>query len=290
MTRKVFIAGGTGVLGRRVVPLLLAAGHDVTMNVRNDDAGEVASKAGAKPLTVDLFDKAAVGEATQGCDAVVNIATAIPTGAAAGLKRGWALNDRLRTEAAQNLAAATPAGAQYVGESLTFPYVDSADRWIDEATERTYSSATESIKATEAAAAAASGASLRFGMFWAEDSAHNAQLLAFARRGIFALPGNAEAYSSWIHVDDAAAAVVAALDAPPGVYNVAEPDPVRRVDHMAAVAAALGKSRLRGLPPLVVKLGGPPVEALARSQRISSAALGNSVSWEAQHKIVDTWD
>ncbi len=292
MSRKIFLAGGTGVLGRRVVPLLLDAGNAVTVNVRNDHAAAAAKTAGAHPTTVDLFDRAAVADAVAGHDAVINIATAIPTGAAAARKKGWALNDRLRTEASANLAAAVaalPAGARYVGESITFPYIDEADRWIDESVERTYSSATESVADAEAAAIEAGGVALRFAMFWADDSAHNHQLLSLARLGIFALPGALDAYSSWIHIDDAAAAVVAALEAPTGIYNVAESDPVRRADHLSAVAASLGKRRLRGLPSFFVTLGGPPVEALARSQRVSSAALSAATSWQPRHNIVDAW-
>ncbi len=289
MTRKIFLAGGTGVLGRRVVPLLTAAGHEVMMNVRNPVAASEATAHGAQSVTVDLFDADAVAQAVDGAEAIINIATAIPTGASAGFKRGWAMNDRLRIEAAANLASALPTGARYVGESITFPYVDGGDGWIDESTDRDYSSVTESVRESESNAIEAGGVSLRFAMFWAADSAHNAQLRGFARRGIFALPGASEAYASWIHIDDAAAAVVAALDVPAGTYNVAEAQPSRRVDHMAAIATSLGRKRLRGLPAALVKLGGPPVEALARSQRVSSRALAEACSWEPQTNIVDIW-
>jgi len=290
MNRKIFLAGGTGVLGRRLVPQLIGAGHQVTLNVRNDDAEATARRAGAEPIRVDLFDATAVTDAARGSDAIINVATAIPTGASAAVRRGWAMNDRLRTEAAANLAGAANAiGAHYIGESITFPYSDAADQWIDESVERSYSSATESVAAAESSAEGASGVILRFAMFSADDSAHTRQLLSLARLGILALPGAPNAFVSWIHIDDAASAVVAALDAPAGVYNVAEANPARRADHMQALAAALGRKRLRGLPPLVVSIGGPPVEAVARSQRISSRAFSEATDWEPRHDIINTW-
>lgn len=289
MSAKVFVAGGTGVLGRRVVPLLVAAGHQVTVNTRNDVAADAVRRARATPVTVDLFDAAAVATAVEGHEVVVNVATAIPTGASAARKSNWATNDRLRSEAAAHLASATPAGGRYIGESITFPYADRAAGWIDEAVPRDYSTATESVAAAEAAAQDAGGVALRFAMFWAADSAHNGDFLSAARRGIFALPGSPDAYLSWIHIDDAAAAVVAAIDAPPGIYNVAEPEPAPRAEHMNAVAKALGRKRLRGLPNLFVKIGGPPVEAMARSQRISSEALAAVSDWQPRHRIVDLW-
>lgn len=125
---KIFLAGGTGVLGRRVTPLLVSAGHDVTVNTRSDVAAATIRAAGATPVTVDLFDRAAVSEAVEGCDTVVNIATSIPTGGSAALKRNWAMNDKIRTEASANLASAPPNGGTYVGESITIPYIDSGDR------------------------------------------------------------------------------------------------------------------------------------------------------------------
>jgi nucleoside-diphosphate-sugar epimerase len=289
MSARVFLAGGTGVLGRRVLPQLLAAGHDVTANCRQPEVAARIESSGATPVTVDLFHAAAVQEAVDGHDVVVNIATAIPTGIRAGLPRAWGTNDRLRNEAAANLAAATPKSGRYVGESITFPYVDFGDQWIDESVARDYSRATESCRAAEASALAADGVVLRFAMFWAEDSAHNEELLAVARRGLFGLPGAVEAYASWIHIDDAAAAVVAAIGVKPGVYNVVEANPQPRSAHIAAIAAALGRRRLRTLPGALVKLGGPPFEAMARSQRVSSAALADASDWTPTQSIVDLW-
>jgi len=293
MSRKIFVAGGTGVVGRRVVPLLVAAGHHVIVNTRNPDAAHHVREIGAEPVTVDLLVPDLVAGALQDRDAVVNMATAIPTGGSAARRGGWAMNDRLRTDAATNLADATPAGARYIGESITFPYIDGGDAWIDESVDRTLNWTSASTEVAESAALRAgggdSGVVLRFAMFWAQDSAHNDALLGAARRGLFPLPGPPEAYASWVHIDDAAAAVVAALDAPPGVYNVAEPDPARRHDHMRALAAAVGRRRMRGLPAVVAAIGGAPLEAMARSHRISSNALTEVTAWNPVQHVIEHW-
>ena len=170
MTEAVFVAGASGVLGRRVVPALVAAGYAVTANVRNEAARRAAAAAGAATATIDLFDASATGRLGDEHDAVVNVATSIPTGFSATRRSGWAMNDRLRTVASANLAAAVarPAG-RYVGESITFPYVDSGAEWIDESVERTYFWGNTSCVDAEAAAsnvtnAGGHGVALRFAM------------------------------------------------------------------------------------------------------------------------------
>jgi len=293
MSARVFVAGATGVLGRRVVPALVAAGCSVTANVRNPDARRALETAGAQPVTVDLFDSQATGEVGAVHDVIVNVATAIPTGASALRSSAWAMNDRLRTEAATNLAAAS-AGGRYIGESITFPYIDSGDAWIDEAVERVYFSGNASSADAEAAAnsvtsGGGAGVALRFAMFFADDSAHIATYRSMARRGLFGLTGRPEAHISFVHVDDAANAVVAALDVPPGVYNVAEPDPVTRAVHSSAMAAAAGRQRLRGVPSAMLRLGGSALDSVSRAHRISSDSLGAVSDWEPRIKVIDKW-
>lgn len=291
---RIFVAGGTGVLGRRAVPALLAAGHEVSVNSRNDAARQRLLDVGAVPVVVDLFDRAAVEAAAGDHDVVVNLATSIPTGVRSVRPSAWSMNDRLRTDAAANLAnAVRRAGGRYVGESITFPYVDSGAEWVDESTARTYFSGNSSVVDAEAAAAAVTdaggvGVALRFAMFFADDSAHIATYRNIAR-GVFGLTGRPDSHISFVHVDDAAAAVVAALDAPPGVYNVAEPEPSRRVDHQRAVTRAVGRRRVLAVPASLSKFGGSALDSVSRSQRISSAKLTGATGWRPQHHVVDHW-
>ncbi|MFK8022547.1 MAG: NAD-dependent epimerase/dehydratase family protein [Ilumatobacter sp.] len=295
MTSRVFVAGATGVLGRRVVPALLAAGCEVTANVRDDEARRAAEAAGARTATVDLFDLAATARLADDHDTVVNIATAIPTGTSAAFRRGWRTNDRIRSEASANLAGSMAAsGRRYIGESTTFPYVDSGDAWVDETAACAYFWGNESCRDAEAAAHAVTeaggvGVALRFAMFFAADSAHVEHIRALARRGLFALPGSANDIMSWIHVDDAAAAVVAAIRAPAGIYNVAESDPAPRGSHAVALARSVGRERLRVMPAGAVRIAGESIESLARAQRISSNRLTEATGWSADHDVVGMW-
>lgn len=295
MKRRIFVAGASGVLGRRVVPALIEAGHDVTANVRDDAARKTAEASGATTATVDLFDRAATGRLGDDHDAIVNVATSIPTGASSARRSGWAMNDRLRSEASHCLAAAmAKTGGRYVGESITFPYVDGGDDWIDESQPRAHFWGNQSCVDAEAAAdsvtqAGGAGVALRFAMFFADDSDHVRMIRTIAKRGFFGPPGSPDGWMSWIHIDDAAAAVVAALDAAPGTYNVAEPEPARRRDHAAALARSVGRSRLRHIPGPIARLGGAGLTSLARSQRISSSALTAATGWTPVRSVVDAW-
>jgi nucleoside-diphosphate-sugar epimerase len=293
MGQRVFVTGATGVLGRRVIPRLVESGHQVTAVARSKEKAETVRAAGGTPIEVDLFDRSALRTALEGHDSVAQLATNIPTGPAAADPAAWRINDSLRREAAPAIAgAATDVGVRrYIQESITFPYVDSADRWIDEQYERTYNSANESVAAAEAAAAGVTAAGgvgivLRFALFMAPESAHTKGFYSAAQRGLFALVGDLEGYVSFIHMDDAAAAVVAALAVPAGTYNVAEPDPVRRSAHRDVLAITVGRSQLEPVPD---PLAGSGTNVLARSHRISSQHLCDVSSWAPIVHCIDQW-
>jgi uncharacterized protein YbjT (DUF2867 family) len=118
--KKILVTGATGVIGRRVVPALVQAGHQVNAVARAPEKAAAITNAGAQPATIDLFNADAVATAVADRDAVIHLATNIPLGAATARKSAWKTNDRLRTEAANNLASAViDAGAgTYVGESI----------------------------------------------------------------------------------------------------------------------------------------------------------------------------
>ncbi len=290
--QKVFVTGATGVLGRRLVPRLVEAGHDVTAVVRSEEKAVAVRAAGATPIEVDLFDRSALRAVLQGFDSVAQLATNIPTGRAAAEPSAWQVNDSLRGQAAPTIAgAAIDAGVErYIQESITFPYVDGADEWIDETYQRDYNPATESVATAEAAAGSVTDAGgigivLRFAMFMAPDSAHTTGFYSAAQRGLFTLIGDLDGFVSFIHMDDAAASVVAALEAPAGTYNVAEPDPVRRSAHYEALADAVGRCQLDPIPTPA----GTGAASLARSQRISTRHLRNVSSWTPTVHCVDQW-
>lgn len=282
---SVFVAGATGVLGRRVVRQLTAAGHDVVAVARSDAKAAQLRSAGARPVTVDLFDPGAVRTAVAGSDVVMNLATAVPPSQKALLPGAWATHDRLRTEASRNLVdAALDAGAvRYVQEALSFCYPDRGEAWIDESAPLDVPTYATSVLAAEAQAqrfttavgADGAGVALRFGLFYAADSQQVRDLLAVALRGLWLLPGSASQFTSWIHVDDAAAAVVASLGLPSGAYNVVEDVPSTNAGLLEVLGQLLGR-RVRQLPAW---LGLGPLALQTRSLRVSNAKLRAASSW-----------
>lgn len=296
MGQRVFVTGATGVLGRRVVPLLVEAGHRVTAVVRTAEKAAAARAAGATPLEVDLFDGAAVREAIAGHDAIAQLATHIPTGPTAALRSAWHANDRLRGVAAPTIAAAAvEAGVgRFIQESITFPYLDGGHEWIGEQHERVYYWGNECTVTAESAAAQVTtaggvGIVLRFALFMAPDSAHMHGFISAARRGLFTLVGTPDSYVSFVHIDDAAQAVMSALNAPPGTYNVAEPEPLRREAHRDTLAQVVGRRRLQPVPSLVVRAGGDAADSVARSHRISSQHLREATGWAPTIQCIDRW-
>ncbi|MBK5333579.1 MAG: NAD(P)H-binding protein [Ilumatobacteraceae bacterium] len=296
MSQKVFVTGATGVLGRRVVPALVGAGHAVTAVVRSEAKASAARAAGATPVHVDLFDRDAIRAAIASHDCVAHLATHIPSGPSAVRKAAWRINDTLRRDAAAAIAGAVvDAGiGRLIQESITFPYVAGGDQWIDESWERVYYWGNQSTVDAEAAAASVTAAGgtgivLRFAMFMAPDSAHMQSIFGAARRGLVALLGAPDSYISFIHIDDAAAAVIVALEAPAGTYNVAEPDPVRRSTHCDMLGEVVGRSRLRPIPTLVERAGGDATASIARSHRITSQHLQDVGTWSPTIHCVDRW-
>jgi nucleoside-diphosphate-sugar epimerase len=295
---RIFLAGATGVMGRRLLPLLAAGGHEVVALARGEAGRALVRGTGAEPVAVDLFDPAALREAVAGCDAVVNMATRIPVGPQAALRGAWRENDRIRSEGSRNLVdAALAAGAtRYVQESIVFPYRDQGAAWITE--DAPVELEFQLFSAIEAEAQAArftaqsgergTGVALRFGMFLDEDSGHTRDAVKMLRRRQSPLFGALDAYAASVMVRDAARAVVAALDAPAGLYNVVDDEPLTRRDHLAAAAAAFGLATPRPLPEAIGKL--PRVRVLARSQRVSNAKFKEATGWAPEyHSAREGW-
>jgi nucleoside-diphosphate-sugar epimerase len=278
---RVFVAGATGVLGRRAVAALVGAGHEVTAVARSAAKAELVRTLGATPVEVSLFDRDALRAAVAGHDAVCNLATHIPKLTRAADPRAWDENTRIRTEASRNLVdAALAAGATtYVQESIAFLYGAHGSDWVAaDTTPITDSPFSEPVRAAEAetarfAAAGGRGVVLRFGAFVAPESHHTLATLRSARRGIGIEPGKPDDWFPAIDADDAATAVVAALDAPSGTYDVVD-DPIARRDARAALAAAVGRRKLRTMPS-PKRVVGP----LADSQRVSSRRFREVTGW-----------
>jgi 2-alkyl-3-oxoalkanoate reductase len=283
---RVFVAGATGVVGRRLIPLLVDAGAAVTAVARTNAKAAQLKKQGATPKKVNLFDPAAVEAAVAGNDAVINIATKIPTGMKMFLPGAFNENIKIRTEASQNLASAAIAARArvFIQESFAPAYPDRGDEWIDESVLIEPSSYVRSVADAESAAAeftrsGGAGVVLRFSFFYGPQSPQSADMVKYVRRGLAPLPGGGDAYMSTLWIDDAASAVVAALSVPAGVYNVTDDVPMRRREAFDLLADALGVKHPRTLPRWASRMMGSLGDTIGRSQRISNAKFRQSANW-----------
>jgi nucleoside-diphosphate-sugar epimerase len=276
----IVITGATGVVGRRAVRELVAAGHRVTGVTRSARGGRLLEQLGAVAIEADVFDERSMIAAFAGADAVVNLLTHIPPADRMAAPGAWDENDRLRREASAVIArAAQAAGAErLVQESLAFVYADGGEAWLDEGARVAGGGSTATALDAEAHAAvlfAGDTVVLRFGLFIGPDSALTLANVENARAGISPSVGRRDAYRPTLWLDDAATAVAAALEVPAGIYNVADDDPPTRAEIDAALAAAVGRRALR--PP--VDEVPRALEPVARSQRVSSRRLREASGW-----------
>jgi nucleoside-diphosphate-sugar epimerase len=286
---RVFVAGGTGVLGRAAVRALAGAGHQVRATARGSEKASLVHRLGAEPVEVDLHDPGAVRRAVAGCQAVLRLTTRIPPTAEMGRPEAWGETNRLRTEGARVLVDAALAGRVkvYVHESIVFVYADAGPAWImeDGPTDAAGSPVLEAAVAGEEEAvrftrAGGRGVVLRFGRFYGPDEPFTLETVARARAGTLDIVGDGDNYTSWIYVADAGRAAAAALDAPAGVYNVCDDAPVPLADYMATVAAALGTPPPRRRPaPDGPGSAGAARADQRRSLRVSNARFKAATNW-----------
>ena len=294
---RVFLAGATGVIGRRVVPLLVAAGHRVTAVGRAPDKRAALERAGAAAIELDLFDLAAVGRAVAGHDVVINLATHIPPSARAFVPGAWRENNRMRRLASHNLATAvlSSGAGRFIQESFAPIYGDAGDRWIDEDAPVRVARYNRAVLDAEAAAApvtrdGGTGVVLRFAYFYGADSDFTQDAIRYVRRGRAPVLGSPNGFISSIAHDDAAAAVTAALAVPAGTYNVSDDRPVRRREFADALADALGVPPPKFFPRWLAVLAGSLGETLARSQRIANRKLRAASGWAPRYpSVLEGW-
>jgi nucleoside-diphosphate-sugar epimerase len=291
---KVFVTGATGVIGRRAVPLLVAAGHAVTAVERSCVGAAHIAHVGAQPIELDLFDARAVRAAVAGHEAVINLATHMPETTLKMLLPGaWSQNDRLRSEGARNIAEAALAGGaqRLIQESFAPVYPDRGERWIDErvpiAPERYNRTVADAERAAERfTQAGRSGIVLRFAAFYGPDAMQLTDLVRALRLGIAPLPSSPAAYISSISHDDAAAAVVASLSAPAGAYNVSDDEPLTRRAYFDTLARLIGAPPPRIPPAWLAPLLGSAGRLMARSQRIANRKLRAATGWAPKYPSV----
>lgn len=291
---NVFLTGSTGVVGHRLVPLLLRSGHTVTAVAHRPETLGDLEQQGARAVVVDLFDAETVRRAVSGHDVVVNLATHIPASTLQMfLPGGWRENDRLRREASAVLVdAALVAGVhRFIQESFAPVYPDRGDSWIDETTPIEPVRYNRTIADAEAATERFSdqggtGVVLRFGAFYGPDAYQTLDMMRWVDKGWAPMPGPRGAYLSSISHDDAATATAAALSVPAGTYNVVDDEPVTHEVFFETMAAALQVAPPRFPPPWLTVFFGSMGEMAARSTRIANRKLRAHSDWSPKYPSV----
>jgi nucleoside-diphosphate-sugar epimerase len=293
---RVFLAGATGVIGRRLVPQLLAAGHQVTGMTRSPVKGAALREHGAQVAIADALDGAAVRDAvaTARPDAVIHQLTSIPARIdPRKMQRDFALNDRLRTEGTRILiAAAREAGAtRIVAQSIAFAYAPGPPGTIHHEDDPLHLEAPEpfrrsarAIAELESTVIGAGGVVLRYGYFYGPGSAisRGGSLCQDVARRRMPIVGRGQGVWSFIHVDDAALATVRALETgATGAYNVVDDEPAPVAQWLPALAQALGAPRPLRVPAWVARLvaGSYGVQTMTRAQGASGERAKRELGW-----------
>lgn len=290
VTVRVFLLGGTGAIGSHALPALVAAGHEVSALARSSDKAAAVRATGATPVEVSMFDRGALEEAFRGHDAIVNLATSMPTMATFVFRRAWRPTERVRIEgSAAVVDAALAAGVpRLVQESVSMVYPDRGDAWIDESVEPdSYPNARGNLaaeaSATRFSEAGGIGVVLRLGLFYGPGARHSEQFLSLARRHVVPLVGRRDSYLSSIHMVDGGTAIVAALLVPAGTYNVVDDEPLTKRDYADALAAAASTRPWARGPGRLAFLLGERMASLTRSMRVSNRRFRDASGWQPRY-------
>ena len=290
---RVFVAGATGVIGRPLVAQLLAAGHEVTGMTRSPERAEGLRAAGARAVVVDVFDasgvRAAMAEARP--EAVVHELTDLPAAYTTNMQKLTAGTNRLRREGTRVLLeAGREAGAdRFLAQSIAFAYAPEGDWVKDESAPLGRDPhVVGGVLDLERAVLDAGGTVLRYGQFYGPGTwyAADGSIAELVRRRRFPVVGDGEARFSFVHVDDAAGATVAALErGRPGVYNVVDDDPAPMREWLPVYAEALGAKPPRRVPAFVARLvaGRTAASAATELRGASNAKARRELGWTPRH-------
>jgi nucleoside-diphosphate-sugar epimerase len=298
---KVFVAGASGVIGRPLVRQLVEAGHEVTGMTRREERAEEIRAAGGTAVVCDVFDAAALGAAvkTAAPEVVINQLTSLPQKYVPRKASFYAATDRVRSEGGGNLLAAARAARarRFLTQSICFLYAPEGD-WVKDEEARTFDdapghfrTAVEAMTGHEREALGAEGIEslvLRYGQFYGPHTyyARDGHLGREVRKRRFPIVGAGTGTFSFLSVDDAAGATVAALDSgPPGIYNVCDDEPTPLHQWLPIYAEALGAKPPRRVPVWLAGLvaGRVVAEQAIEMRGASNAKAKRELGWEPRH-------
>ena len=292
---KIFIAGATGVLGRRVIPGLISSDHQVFGLSRSDQNDLILKQLGAEPCRGDLFDKDKLISMTSESEAILHLATSIP-GKLPITPADWEANDRIRTEGTKNLidAAVENKCKLYIQESITALYGNQAGKPVDENSEISPSvpqPAESAVEMEELINKAIyyrnlPAIILRFGIFYSYDSDLTASTFNAIKKGKYNIIGNGNVFWNLINVEDAASAVVKAVNNSGNnkgkTFNICDDMPVLYKDVMSFIAKKLKAPKPGTVTVEEAKkvFGSGMIEYLLTSYRCSNKRAKQELKWQ----------
>ncbi len=298
---RIYLAGATGVIGRALLPQLLAAGHEVVATTRSQERLAALRAAGAEPALVDALDARALRESVAAAapEAVIHELTSIPQRInPRTLERDFELNDRVRVEGTRNLVAAAQAAGceRIVAQSIALSYAPGPPGTLhleqdpllaEQQAPKPYRRSARAVRELEASVLGAGGVVLRYGYFYGAGSAicRAGSLGRDVLRRRMPIVGDGGGVWSFIHVGDAARATVAALEQQgPAAYNVVDDEPAPVAQWLPALARALGARPPRRVPAALAQLiGGRYAVAIMRdAQGASNERVRDELGWRPQ--------
>ena len=299
---KVFVAGATGAMGKQLVPGLIAAGHEVVGMTRTESKQAALRELGATPVVADALDPeqvaAAVGRTEP--EVIIHQLTAIGGLNMRRFDRDFAITNRLRTEGTDNLLAAGRAVGvrRFVAQSYTsWPYARTGGKIkheedpLDPAPAKEMRESMAAIRRLEGAVTSADwtqGIILRYGAFYGPGTsvAPGGEQVEMIRGRKFPVVGDGAGVWSFIHIEDAAEATVAAVErGERGIYNIVDDDPAPVAEWLPALAEKLGASKPWRVPRFVGRLlaGEAGVVMMTETRGASNDKAKRLLGWQPRH-------
>ena len=298
---RVFVAGASGAIGRPLVSKLVAAGHEVTGMTRSEKRGGGLRRAGARPVIGDVFDESRVHELVREAapEVVIHQLTALPERFDFRDAELYAQTNRLRTEGTRILmeAARAARARRFISQSIAFAYAPEGG-WVKDEDARLltdlpdkFGEGVQAMMEMERAVTGdpdMEGLVLRYGFFYGPGTYydHGGSTARDVRRGRMPVVGKGDGVFSFIHVDDAAEATVAALErGGSGIYNIVDDEPAPMRDWLPAYAEALGARAPRRVPRWLARLvAGKQAVLFATSLRgASNTKAKRELGWSPRH-------
>ncbi len=300
---NVFLAGGSGAMGKRLIPLLVDRGYRVAATTRSERKRELIQRLGAEPVVVDALDRAAVVEAVKRAKPEVVIHQLTSLTGLSDLKhfdREFAATNRLRTEGTDNLLEAAHAAAarRFVAQSYgnwnyarTGTEAKAEDAPFDPRPPANQVQSLEAIRHLESSVLSAGqieGIVLRYGGFYGPDTglSPDGDMTELVRKRRFPIIGSGAGIWSLIQIDDAAAATVAAIErGRPGVYNIVDDQPAPVAEWLPELARAVGAKPPRHLPVWIGRLavGEVGISMMTQIRGASNAKARQELGWAPRY-------